>query len=355
MGPSVNVVNSLSGCGSQRPNDNESKESPRLGHVISVRNASSSRLCALWRGRSIRQQLRVGSLGPGLVSVRINGDQRFLEKIGLSDAFLGHAFKAHGRQQLAYIALDESRFTGRVIADGSRGLALTQMNRADMDDLVSATGRTVVCINGGFFNHHRLAAADMVECASIGVSLSHGEKMPHLPLPDGYVDDYIKIHFKDGSLLETAPALSCEGQPLISEEKMREPRYGSSKELTGDRDPVIPGQLRHAREAHPRAAISASLSGDGRTRLVVGLDHGRRPLAEKRASDAGYTLLVWSRVMARIDRLETPANSSINLDGGGSAAVMVMMPDGSKTTQAQAASGRPIANFLAFVENVASS
>jgi hypothetical protein len=66
--------------------------------------------------------------------------------------------------------------------------------------------------------------------------------------------------------------------------------------------------------------------------------------------DAGYSLAQWAQITSRLDRLSAPPNTSLNLDGGGSVALVVMQPGGERISVAQQPAGRPVANLIGFVE-----
>lgn len=292
-----------------------------------VRNCASPAIWAFdrWRavvhGKEVRRSLRVTTLAPGMVSVSLNASDRLLHRLGMrAPCALAekHEHRPAATRQLTWLSLDPARCSGTVmqadsLVDPCRDAACD--GHAVKAAGVSATAR----INGGFFNFRQRAAEDRGEHVPIGpVRTTGGIPQPCLPLPPDYVDDYRELQFQDGSSLVCAPLLGEAGNPVFAVKAHDNPHYRLPPGFDFERgDLVRPGLLWHAHDANPRAAISVpSTVGNGRIRLVVA------PMHDRACAESGWTLAGFSTAMARLDRLHSPANASLNLDGGESIALL---------------------------------
>lgn len=321
---------------------------------INSKNYISMRLHAIFLGYKTRKHLRVKSLSKGLINVRICGDKSFFNRIKLQDAFIAVDPSKNIKQELYYVVIDKSYFRGNVFADPMDSINPTKLTRHEIDKMTKTVGKIFACINGGFFNHGYLASTEKPTHASIGKCINHrGEKIPYLPVPEKYKSDYKQIIFENGSLLQTAPPLSCNGVPTFTETTLLQLKYHQDHDVPLEKQLNIPGYLNHASSKHPRAAISLPSDGIecGRVRLVIGLDKDRKSPLEKIINNTGYTLVSWSKLMARIDQLEKPANSSINLDGGGSTALVIQLDNDEKIIYSQYQNGRAVSNLIGFIQN----
>lgn len=318
--------------------------------MIDSKNYIATYVQAIFRGYKTRKHLRVKSLSKGLISVHIYGDKCFFNRIRLQDAFIGVDPSKNIQQELCYVVIDKNYFQGSVFADPRYTINPGQLTHKEINKMTDTIDKIFICVNGGFFNHRYLGSTEVPPHASIGKSINHsGEEIPYLPVPD----DYKEIIFENGSLLQTARSLSCKGISTFTENKLLQLKYNQDDELPIKDQLIVPGHLKHASGKHPRAAISlpSKLTSGGRIRLTVGLDRDRKSSDENIISDAGYTLVSWSKVMARIDQLEKPANSSINLDGGGSVALVTLLDDDKKIIHAQYPEGRAVSNLIKFIKN----
>jgi hypothetical protein len=355
----------------------------------SVRDMATQRIQTIWRGRQARKHIQVRSVAEGLIFVRLSGDRRFFERIGLhgetacsvvsKGAILKEAVLKGSaptgsdnsepyfeERQLAYLAVDHRRFRGCVLAQKGRlshprdfhnpsEPSREEPSSRSFSVPYQRAARPVAYVNGGFFNHRQFASTDAEEQASIGRSGHQNGSLPSLPLPDDYRDDYRQVSFEDGSLLNTGPQLSFCGTPVFTEAMLEDPKYDLEAGFSLATDKIIPGHLRHAAGRHPRAAISAP-SARGRhahmgwSRLAVGIVKDRDADPE-----AGYTMAEWAKMTARLDRLSSPPNASVNLDGGKSVALGVAGLGKRDVRVAQFETGRPVANFIGFVERTVSS
>jgi len=306
----------------------------------------AERYRAAWQGVRARKCVRVETIAKDMIYVRLRGDRTLFERTGLSAAFEARDTPQH-IQELAYVVIDGRRYSGKVVTDRDGALINpVQLSWEQALALARHGTGSFVCINGGFFNHKRMACEDAPENASIGKMVSDGLERPGLPLPQDYADDYRLLEFEDGSCIEVAPRLSESGKPVVTDETLADPKYDIERTDPAWRPDITPGRLQHAVSRHPRAAISQpASSGAGKTRLIVGTawDRDNNP-------DAGYSLTQWAQIVSRLDKLSTPPNSSTNLDGGGSLALVAMTASGERICVAQKGGGRPVANLIAFVE-----
>lgn len=315
--------------------------------IDSMVRRAVDRLKALSAGARVRHQLRVEAIDKGLVLVRIEGDRRLFEAVGMSAAFSPQDDAAH-TQELTYLAVDGKQYAGRVLTGPNESLIdPARLDRQTASALTDAGEGSFACINGGYFNYKRFADAQAPESASIGQVTSAGVAHTHLPPPPVYDQDFHSLTFEDGSSIELAPRLSDEGCPLITKRDLAAVKYRVDPACeTSVLSATIPGNLQHAAARHPRAAIS--LADDMRsatTRLIIG-----RAADRKRNPNSGYSLAEWADITARLDKLDGSPHRSSNLDGGGSAALVVIAPDGTCRRTLQNEVGRPVANLIGFVE-----
>jgi hypothetical protein len=301
------------------------------------------RIQSLWRGITIRKKVSIRTITPGMILVRLRGDSIIFG----SQDFKGYAPKSNSPvapRCVSYLSLEKLQFKGGVLAHNDMLINPVRLNLSNINELAKISHDMFVVVNGGFFNHKRLASQDVPEHISVGKVVVQGDELTSLPIPSCYMEDYSPISFEDNSLLEVGPTLSQSGKVVFSEARLADPKYDVQRNDLGYEIPIVPGELRHAAGRHPRAAISNSIGHlSGRVRLIVGT------VPERDVNpDSGYTLPEWACVTARIDRLSTPCNSSINLDGGGSVSLVVRDSDGERLTISQTVGGRNVANAIGF-------
>ena len=291
-------------------------------------NLAATRIQAAWRGAKLRRKLSVNGMCPGVVLVRFNDAPAWLLR---ACGFHFDPGVGHDRYTFAFASIDPARHEIGLGATGTLAEPLLYM--VGSPDVVAV-------INGGFFNMEGRADPSAPEQASIGLSQTADAVMPHLPIPGAYARDYVHLILDDGSSLHTAPVLGLGGQAAFTKEHLSAPRFHVPPSFDFSKEFIVPGALAHAADANPRAAASRPVGpGPGHTRLVVGL-------AKRRAAGQGYSLGQWSELVARIDRMESPPNVSVNLDGGSSTALAVRERDGAMMVVAQAGDGRPVANVI---------
>lgn len=300
--------------------------------------AAVDRWSARVEGARVRRTIRVQALAPGMVSVRLSGDPRAFASVGLRAAFGPHGGEddsgaSGGTRHLNWIAVDLARYRGGVLAG------------AGLLDPFDEPARTAVRLNGGYFNYLRRACPLQPEHIPIGpVALAGRRRMPSLAVPARYGPDYRSVCFPDGSCLTSAPMLSESGVAVFAAKAAGNPDYrlpaGFSFDGGGQ---VPPGCLWHAHDPNPRAGISYPPDmRKGIARLVAA------PMPSRSLLAGGWSLSDFSHAMARLDRLNTPANSSLNLDGGESLALRAWV-DGNKALEVcQASTPRWVANLIEF-------
>lgn len=311
--------------------------SKAIRHIgnISADNAATV-LQATWRGFAGRRTLSVRRVGPGLILTQVNAGTSMLPRMGLAMDAGGEEI-AGGCWRFAILAVDQTRYLSTV----AMGSALAKPR-----DFLVGSPDTVAVINGGFYNFEHRVSADAPEHAVVGSCRTDGRDQPSLPIPQRYSDDYVTLDFEDGSVFHTAPRLSIDGSPSFSQEKLLESRYRVSEDFDFAVQTIRPGELMHAADPNPRAAISRPHdTAHGYARLVVGLAQARG-----REAGSGYSLVQWSQLMARVDRMEQPPNSSVNLDGGGSVALVVAAADGHWINVMQSTPCRDVANCIRIVQ-----
>jgi len=288
-----------------------------------------------WR---VRKTCRIQSLAPGLVSVRLRGDAALLGKLGLLPEGAGAAPVTC--RAVDWVAVDMGRFRGSVV----QGDGLLDLRQAPSlrDGL-----QTRVRLNGGFFNYRKRADATQGEHVAIGAHLAPGgAALPALPLPAGFEGDYRQLHFADGSSLCSAPTLAQAGVPVFAQQMVGRAGYRLPPDFSFDRgDQITPGVLWHANDPNPRAAISVPVTGEGTVRLVAA------PMVDRTDANSGWTLHAFSQMLARVDRLQEPANTSLNLDGGESVALAAWVGGQRVLEVAQTTSPRAVGNYLEFTCN----
>jgi len=284
------------------------------------------------------QGVRVRTVARGIIAVDISGGNELFNRMGV-----GLDRDIRGDRALSYLSLDTS-LQGK-IAGGKR---MVNLNAAQGTDIKSAarlrSAGAVAYINGGFFNMRGAVDIDKPEHASVGPNVIDGKRRESVDVPQGYGSFYEKVRMPDKSMIHAAPKLSSGGQATFTEAMLEDKRFqfGATKNA--------PGVLGHAQHPNPRSGMSRPQeSGAGsRTRLAMGSSDTRM------THSPGYTMPEWAKVMARLDRLNSSASSSINLDGGASASLGVIGSRG-EVLMARSLPGlmnKEIGNFIAFSEPV---
>ncbi|WP_353193032.1 hypothetical protein [Pandoraea pnomenusa] len=313
-------------------------EAARSAWGRSPESPAEVRTVALLTGVATRRHLHVKGVAPGLVLVRVAGDEGCFRRVGLDAAFVGQA----GYQRLAYVAAAMPRHEGTVLASDTALRTMTCF----ADDMLGASNRRAgALINGAFFNFQRRADAARAEHTPIGALRTAQCVHDSLPIPRAYAGDYVRLRLSDDSYIESTPLLSINGAPVFFPTRCQTDGYRLPDDFSFETGCIRPGELLHAADPNPRAGISVPVtSGDEWVRLVVGLACGRG--AQTRS---GYSLASWSSVMARIDRLGETPHVSINLDGGNSIALVVSDGKGGRVHIGQPKQDRHIGSALAFV------
>lgn len=277
----------------------------------------------------VRRHMAVTAMCPGIILVRFDdASNEWLASAGFT---LGGQSGVCAKHTFSYASVDQRRhIVGLGAYDGL----------VEPVDVMHGDKTTVALINGGFYNMAGRADATAAYHATIGASRTAACSMPSLHIPEAYKNDYVYIELEDGSSMFAAPQLGKNGNPMFMEDRLNNPAYRVPADFDFADSFIAPGTLRHAADRNPRSAVSLpSEPGRGRARLVVGL-------AKARGADQGYSLVEWSRLVARIDRLASPANASFNLDGGFSASLVVRDKNHLPVVTAQATRGRPVANVI---------
>lgn len=352
---SIHIATTQPGVATPVPGDSSK---PVAGSPQSVENrlliapGIAERLRGRAEGMRVRRCFAVRSVAPGLVSVRIMGRRADFGKVGLACVFDGHAGADEPppsvKKHLDYVAVDQRYFAGRVVVGD--GLL-------DASELAACTGSrpsadaVVVRVNGGYFNYLHRASAQAPEHAAIGqVAGEGGRPGASIPVPATFAADYQSVWFEDGSLLSSAPVLGNHGMAVFAGKAQADPNYHLPKSFSFDQGGLIPpGHLWHAHDANPRAALSLPKTpGTGVVRLVA----ARMP--DRAVAASGYSLHAFSRMMARLDRLDleghckTVANWSLNLDGGESLLLQAWTGGQRRVDVRQASQPRSVGNFIEF-------
>ncbi len=299
---------------------------------------------ALVEGAAVRRHYHVRALADGAVFVQVRGGREVMDAVALMGPCAAGDVVADGgiHRHVAWLALDQRCFSSRLVADGS----LQDPTRcASRGGGQPAGHRVVVHINGGFFNYARRSCQDLPEAASIGPSRSmQSGPLPCLPLPALFADDYQRLQFSDGSHVVSAPQLAVDGVDVFSSRMRSDPRYRLPDRFSFDAGDVVPpGSLWHAHDPNPRAGISMPAStSTGIVRLVVA------PMPRRDQPASGCSLAAFAGIMARLDRMETPANRSVNLDGGESVVLQAWVNGVREVDVRQVAVPRRIGNFIGF-------
>ncbi|WP_447639524.1 phosphodiester glycosidase family protein [Pandoraea norimbergensis] len=313
---------------------------PPLSTAPSTRDERLTRAKALMSGVATRRHVHVRSVAPGMILVRVAGDARCFARVGMDDAFSDGPDMAY--QRLAYVSVAWPQHQSRVLG-GNAGLSSVDALANEAFGASNGTGGAV--INGAFFNFQRRTDAGHPEHAPIGALRASGRCSDGLPLPAAYLDDYVGVRFDDGSHLETAPMLSARGNAAFTRERLAGDAYHLPPDFSFASACIHPGELQHAADPNPRAAISLPMAFQrNNVRLVVGMANGRGSTCR-----SGYSLPAWAGVMARIDRLDALPHQSVNLDGGNSIALVISDGEGRRYRIGQPQEDRHIASAIAFV------
>lgn len=299
--------------------------------------AAAARWKAAYRGVKA-QGVRVRTVAPGIIAVDIRGGNELFNRMGVG---LGREIR--GDRELTYLSLDSS-LRGK-IAGGKRMVGLNDSHGMDIKSAAKLrTADAVAYINGGFFNMDGLADPDASDHASIGRNSIDGRARESVDVPTLYKGYYEKVQMPDGSMIQAGPSLASGGQPTFTQDMLEDHLFQFSSNT------ATPGKLGHAEHPNARSGISrprVSVAGS-RTRLVVGLANSRD------TTSPGYTMPEWSRVMARLDRLNISDSSSVNLDGGSSISLGVVGAKGEHLLERwmPGQRGKEVGNFIAFSKPV---
>jgi insecticidal toxin complex protein TccC len=295
-------------------------------------------VAARWKdaARRARSAVTVRTIVPGIIAVRVRGDNALFERIGID---LNRA--AASDRQLAYLSIDQT-YRGK-ISGGDDFVDLRTLSSADIESVTRKTSTYTAVINGGFFNGRRRLDSGYPAHASVGKNKIDGKAKPAASVPEHHRGDYVKVKMDDSSYIHSAPQLSTAGTPSFTADKIK--RFSRFR---FEQKTPTPGYLNHADQPNSRSAVSlpAQANSKGRTRLAVGLTESR-----DLTISPGYTMPEWAAVMSRLDRLDgtAKAGSSINLDGGASSTLAVIGREEGRIFSAALPNGeRKIGNFLSF-------
>ncbi|KIP87776.1 hypothetical protein SN15_00125 [Stenotrophomonas maltophilia] len=317
--------------------------------------ALKARSVALLEGAATRRHFRVMRLGNGALQASIRGNRGVFERVGLGSVFTPDDLATRCRE-LSWMTLDHRRFELCIcISAESRLLDPSRMDRTALSNGAAHADALVAFINGGYFNHRKMADPTREEWLAIGPVHTATAELPSLALPDDYREDFHPLSAEDGASIMSAPLLSRDGRAEFTEQLLQQARYTAPAAGPDGRPDIRPGSLQHAAARHPRAAISYPASaGSGNLRFIVG-----RVANRTQDPETGYSLPEWSLACSWLDRRDGVGrdgsrqlhNDSLNLDGGNSVVMGAHLPGRTVPFQlAQSSTGRPLANLVVAVE-----
>lgn len=301
------------------------------------------------RAYLVRQQLTVETLATGIVHIQIRGGADFLANIGIFELDT-----TRGNKQLDILSIAAKYFEGQVVGGHD---FFNPVTAGGIGDKVSAEfieffgqHQTTVYINAGYFNNNGPTMDSFYQgyppYAPVGPTVTNRSNH-YVPLPAEYVDDFATLVFRNGTYVSLAPVLSWPGQAVFDNQKITQTPYQYATLRTAGPDAICPpGALYHADEPNPRAGIAIPDAhhpiNQNRFRIAVATTTDRGPACN------GFTLLEWQKVMERLSKLNNPPGQSMNLDGGSSVNMGVVIKEEKKFEVAQNKTGRYASTFLLF-------
>ncbi|WP_053116504.1 RHS repeat-associated core domain-containing protein [Pseudomonas sp. P1.31] len=280
--------------------------------------------------------VRVRTVAKGIISVDIVGGNELFNRLGI-----GLTRPVQGDRALSYLSIAPA-LRGKVAGSEQGFFLQLEPGQAIKAQAGLKSAGAVAYINGGFFNFRNGASEFISPFAPIGPTVISGKRQVYAPIPADYRRNYIELPMRDGSLINTAPLLSSNGEAVFTEKMLKQQRFQFT--VKGNQ----PGKLGHADSPNIRSGISLpSTSGaEQRTRMARGNSTGRTAMA------TGYTMPEWSLVMARLEGMGGGGGHSVNLDGGYSSTLGVAGANGESLMRRPYANEttRPIGNFLVYYE-----
>lgn len=299
--------------------------------------SSATKIQALFRAHLARKRLKIESIEPGIIHVRINGNETFFKRMNI-DIEAGR-----GSRTVHWLSLSNLMFNGQLVG-GDELLNPVRAPESKLDEKFG--GGLTVFINGGFYNARQFYP-NHPEHAPVGPVKRGSEYQGDVvPVPSDYVQHYGVLTI-NGADMVSAPVLSHHGEGQFDPDLLALPAYQYATISTKGGVPVPPGALFHAGDPNPRAAIAIphETMPNGRVRLVANISERRGPESD------GFKIDEWQALALYLCHLDNKAlpGSAINLDGGASVNITVRGA-GSPFRIAQDPKGRDSSIFLAFKE-----
>jgi hypothetical protein len=329
------ITQKLGGICISYPPEHNHFITPTPCKINNIENSAAIKIQSFFRGEKVRKSLSIKMLEVGVIKVEISNAKIIREMINTDKNSI-----TPENNQIIYFSLDQRRFQGRIRAHSVNRLTIEEKNDENINPGQRPQVESIM-INGGYYNYQHRASDKHDELATIGRMVADNIKFDHLPVPENYKHVYGEINFPDGSLIESAPVLTTKGVPVFL--STAEKKYRLAPDFSFEKNFIVPGELQHAADRNPRAAISLPESRDeGTVRIVTCIS--------KKRGAGGMTLPEWSRFLARIDKISTIPSSSINLDGGGSVRIIATLSDGTQKSYSQNTNLNQIANYIEFVK-----
>lgn len=284
------IVDNLSSTFISCTKDEKSDVMP-IHRIIKVKNTAAVKIQSFLKGVQVRKSISVNRIDKGLVKVEIND-------INLIDTLIQNVNNANpsSNSKIIYFALDQKYFRGEISTTNEKNSLNIERGTENIKDINIKTIESIM-INGGYYNYQKRASKNHSELATIGKMTANDIDFEFIPLPDKYRKDYGEIKFSDGSLIESAPVLTKNGMPIFSTAQFS--KYRLDVNFSFDTGFIAPGELRHASDRNPRAAISLPEGrNEGIVRIVACIS--------QRRDEGGVTLPEWCAFLTRLDRMNTP-------------------------------------------------
>lgn len=318
-------------------------------------------------GYMLRKQIRVKTIKPGIVHIRIRGSTETFAEIGVEiDNDLS--------RWVDVLSIDPNYYHGNAVGgdclfNPCRDVKKTHANSNPDEDSIEnedekssdevrkkvlGSSQFNVFINASFFNAKYGHGNDekgqrWEEHVPIGPTRT-ASAQKFIKVPDAYKDYYAKLVFDNGTYLSSSPVLAELGQnkfpqTLLEQNKFK---YSSveSKSVT-----LKPGDLYHADHPNPRSGIAIPTKhklkkfGQNRIRIATATT---TPVRDKDKNN-GFSMSEWANVMNRLGNMNRSRGNALNLDGGGSVAMGITDQNGELLVLiAQNKGGRDVSTMLVF-------
>ncbi len=272
------------------------------------------------RGQQARKSTQVKSLAPGVTHVHVRGDSEVFNKVGIDGIN-----DKNGNQNLNYVKVSGNHFSPHVVGGESLHQAVPSTSKTSAFGALAGEkipdSSTITYVNGGFYNRFNpkfpdsTADKSLPEHATIGkTKTSDGSEPPFIAPPELYKDKYHSLAFPDGSVATAGPVLAKDGEPTFTAQDMQQDRFKYNP------NNITPGLLNHAEHPNPRTSVIApdTPGEDANYRLAI----GSTTTTVRGAGGTGFTMPEWSRVNARLSRLDrneqgqVAPSVALNMDGG---------------------------------------